>query len=53
MEKRKEELFQEYKGSKAALYGLGTETEKALFWLKDRMEIIYCLLDRRWKRGWN
>lgn len=31
MEKRKEELFQEYKGSKAALYGLGTETEKALF----------------------
>ncbi len=50
MEKRKEELFQEYKGSKAALYGLGTETEKALFWLKDRMEIIG-LLDSFREKG--
>ena len=33
-----------------ALYGLGTETEKALFWLKDRMEIIG-LLDSFREKG--
>lgn len=34
------ELFQEYKGEKIALYGLGTETEKAISVLKFSFEII-------------
>ncbi len=33
-------LFQKYSSEKIALYGLGTETEKALLSLKDRFEII-------------
>lgn len=34
------ELFQEYKGQRVALYGLGTETEKALAQFGDFFEII-------------
>lgn len=34
------DLFQEYSGEKIALYGLGTETQKALLLLEDQFEII-------------
>lgn len=37
-------MFSEYKGKKIALYGLGTETKKALYDLKDDYKIV-CLLD--------
>lgn len=36
----KNELFQEYNGSRIALYGLGTETKKALLSLDGRFEIV-------------
>mgnify|MGYP002509555957 CR=1 FL=1 len=36
----KSDLFQEYIGEKIALYGLGTETKKALLSLEGRFEII-------------
>lgn len=36
----KNELFQKYNGSRIALYGLGTETKKALLSLEDRFEIV-------------
>ncbi len=35
-----ENLFQKYYGKKIALYGLGTETRKALLSLEEHFEII-------------
>ena len=40
MSLEKDHLFQEYYGEKIALYGLGTETQKALLSFRDYFEII-------------